>query len=151
MQEDPIATIDDAGDPFAALVRAVEACVAADPLALTDGEVIDAVLGLAGVVGRVDAVLGSHLGGAAGAVVAHPGSGPVGGVVVGGAVGAGTRSGQAQLVNVGRQLPACPLVDEAVGSAVLGTAKVELLLRARDGLEELFAEHESGLIARWRR
>lgn len=146
MQDNPPSANDDAGGPFAALTRAVEACVAADPMALTDGEVIDAVLGLAGLVGRVDAVLArtsavlrarslhtlerarsaeSWLAGHS--ELAH---------------------GRAKaLVNVGRQLPACPLVDEAVGSGVLGTAKVELLLRARDGLEELFAEHESGLIA----
>lgn len=146
MENEAAVAIDGGGDPFAVLARAVERCLAADPLALTDGEVIDAVLGLASVSGRVDAVLAR-----------------VGAVLRARSLHSLDRARSAEswlagrselphgrarsVVTVGRQLPACPLVDAAYGSAVLGTAKVELLLRARDGLEALFGEHEAGLIA----
>ena len=146
MQEGPFTEFDDAGDPFVVLARAVEGCVAVDPSALSDGEVIDAVLGLAGVVGRVEAVL-ARVAAAVRARSLHS--------LDRARSAESWLAGRSELahglarslVTVGRQLPACPLVDQSFGSGVLGTAKVELLLRARDGLEELFAEHESGLVA----
>ncbi len=124
---------------------AVATCASVDPVELTDGEVLDAVLGLSVVLGRVESCLARatdsfrnrslHTLDAARSVE--------------GWLAARTQlsHGRAKgLVGAGRLLPSCPHVDAAFAAGSLGSAKVELLLGARDRVEDLFAEHEAELV-----
>ncbi len=112
---------------------------------LTDGEVVDALVGVAELAGRVDAVLAR--------LTDSFDTRGLG--VIDGARSTATwlanrtelaRPHAHALVGAGRVLRACPVVDEAASSGRLGTAKVRLLAEAWRGVEELFAEHESELV-----
>lgn len=138
---------DGPSSPFEALAAAVGACTAVQPVELTDGEVTEAALGLAQLIGQAEACL-ARCAGVVRSRALH---------TVEGARSAeswlAARSelphGRAKaLVSAGRQLTACPHVEQAYLSGALGTAKVELLLAARDQVEDLFAEHEAELVER---
>ena len=51
------------------------------------------------------------------------------------------------VVREARALRSCPATRAAFAAARLGLAKVRLLLKARDRVEELFSEHETDLVA----
>lgn len=138
-------TIEGGRDPFGALADAVASCTVVDVVGLTDGEVLDAVLGLAVVVGQVEACLAR--------VSASVRSRSLHSLERARSVESWLAAhselshGRAKaLAGIGRQLPACPHVEAAYGSGTLGTAKVELLVGVRDGVEVLFAEHEEVLV-----
>ncbi len=138
-------TTDGDRDPFAALSAAAEACVALDVTGLSDGEVLDAVYALGAVLGRVEACVAS-VAAAARARSLHR-LDRARSIESWLAARTELAHGRAKaLVGIGRQLPVCPHVDSAYRGAVLGTAKVELLVAARDQVEDLFAEHEADLV-----
>lgn len=140
------ASTTDAGrDRFAALSAAASACAAVEVVDLTDGEVLHAVLGLAVAVGQVEACLAR-----ASASVRSRSLHTLDRARSAESWLAGRTElshGRAKaLVGIGRQLPACAHVEAAYASGRLGTAKVELLVGARDRVEGLFAEHEAELV-----
>jgi len=129
-----------------AVIDAVEALVVADAAAAPDEDLVDDLIGLAGVSGLVDVALARRLS-------------------VFGARGLHAREGATnahawlevrselasdrlyRLHRSGSDLVACPHVLGAYESGTLGSAKVEMLLRARAGFVELFAEDEADLVA----
>jgi len=112
---------------------------------LTDGEVQDALLGVAELSGRLDALL---------ARLADSFDSRGLAAVDGARSAAGWLAARSELsrpvagalVSTGRALRACAAVDAAAASGRLGSAKVRLLVEARRGVEDLFAEHESELV-----
>lgn len=118
----------------------------ADPNDLTAGERMDALRALVALSGQVDAALGRHAAG----FDAHLDY-----------AGDGARSTSAWLasrteipsepagvrVKRGKALRSCPIVEDAYRCGVIGTAKVDLALVARKGVEALFAEQEQVVVA----
>ena len=120
--------------------------LSADLGTLTDPERTDAVLALAKLAGQAEAALLAVVADWDGRTVWIGDGAPT----AGSWLAARTEFGRQQataLVHLARGLRACPHVADAFAEGVLGKAKVSMLLRARTGVEEVFAEHEQALVA----
>ncbi len=115
------------------------------PAELTDGEVTDGLLDLVELSGQVHAALARFTASFdARSLAAVDGARSVAGWVA--ARSELSRPAAVGALMCGRALRLCPAVDAAATSGRLGVAKVRLLLDARDGLEDLFAQHETQLV-----
>ncbi len=118
----------------------------ATPAELTDGEVIDGLLGLVELSGRVQAAVARF----AASFDARSLAAADGARSAAGWLAARTelaRPAAAGAVACGRGLRHCPVVDAAAGDGRLGAAKVRALLDVREGLEADFARDEAELVA----
>ena len=116
-----------------------------DPADLTDGERTDAVLALAKLSGQMDAVFARYVGDWDGRTV-WAGDGARSAVAWLSARTELARQNVTATVNLARTLRACPIVEAAYRNGTLGRAKVTMLAKARDGLEQLFAAQEADLV-----
>lgn len=116
-----------------------------DPMALGVGALGDAVRALTTLAGQVDAALCRCVD----AFEQRGACGFDGAASTASWMAARTefsKAAAADLVKRGSVLRACPLTMEAYRAGVLGTAKVRLLVKARDEVEDQYAEHEAELI-----
>lgn len=132
-------------EQVAADLKLFSEIAAADPTTLTDGEVADAALAMARLSGRVDAAF-TTLVGAMDRRLLHTADGARS---VPAWMAARTELPAKQVNAVAgraRCLRTCPHVDSAYRDGRLGTAKVRLLLAAREQVESIFAAEEEALV-----
>jgi hypothetical protein len=124
----------------------VLALVGAAPVEMTDGEVTDGLLELITLAGQVQAAVARFADSFDSRCLAtvDGARSTAGWVAARTELGRPTVSGA---VATGRGLRHCPVVDEAAARGRLGSAKVRLLLDAREGVEDLFRDHEAHLVA----
>ena len=133
-------------DPLVGSVGALLGLCSGGVAELTDGEVVDAVVELAELSGRVTAAL-ARFTASFDSRALHTVDGAR---TVGSWMAARTelaRPVASVAVAVGRGLRHTPHVDAAAAEGRLGAAKVRMLVDARDRVEALFAEHEERLVA----
>lgn len=119
--------------------------IEADPTTLTDSEVADATLAMARLSGRIDASFTGMVG-AMDRRLLHTADGARS---VSAWVAARSELPSKQVNAVAdraRCLRTCPHVDAAYRDGRIGTAKVRLLLAAREQVEAMFADHEQLLV-----
>ncbi len=119
--------------------------LAADPASLTAGERVDSVLALAKLRGQVDAARTRSVA----AFDANVDFAADGARSTPSRIAARTELSRPEAKSFwlqARDLRSYPVVDEAYGYGVVGSAKVRALLRATDGLATQFAEQETDLV-----
>ena len=129
----------------AELMASLAPLIDSQPGDLPDGTVIDGLVGLIDLAGRVDAAVARF----AGAFDARALGAIDGARTTGSWLAARTelsRQVAGGAVRTGRRLLSCPHVDAAARAGRLGHAKVAKLLAARVDVEDLFAEHEHALV-----
>ena len=117
----------------------------ADSSSWTDGEFADAVVALDRLRSEVDAAYAvAAARWDANAVWAADGAQSGAGWL--NSHGETTKIGARVLLKRGRTLRYCPAVTAAYRQGLIGTAKVDLMFKARKGCEDLFGEHETDLV-----
>ncbi|MEO6988016.1 MAG: DUF222 domain-containing protein [Aquihabitans sp.] len=119
--------------------------LAADPANLTVGERVDSVLALAKLRGQVEAALTRSVG----AFDVNVDYAADGSRSTASWIAARTELSHSEAKSFwqqARDLRSCPIVGEAYGSGVLGSAKVRALCRAKEGVGTLFAEQEADVV-----
>lgn len=112
---------------------------------LTDGEVVDALVGVVELSGRLDSLVARLAASfdTRGLAMTDGARSTAGWLAARSELSRPVAGG---LVATGRALRACPVVDAAAACGRLGSAKVRLLVEARKGVEDLFGEHEADLV-----
>ena len=130
-----------------ALRELAERIEAGDPADLPDGAKTDLVLAAVSLSGRVDALVTRAVGVFdANTIWAADGARSCGGWLA--ARSELSRSRAGGITASARDLRACPTVEAAYAVGALGTAKVRMLLNARQAWPDLFAEAEADLVER---
>jgi hypothetical protein len=141
----PVGGADDGDDAVACPVTELADLLTRDPGELTDEELAQATVGLARWSQRLDAACGAH----AVALERRAVHARDGAVSVPAWLAARTQVSKSRCrgwLSTARDLRECPLVTAAYRDGRLGTAVVESLMRARDGLEVRFAADEAVLV-----
>lgn len=129
----------------ASMLDVVTELLTVEPGELTDGELADGLLALNRLRSMVEASA-SALGAVFDGRTIWAGDGARSGGAWLAARSEWSRHEGNRLLATGRELQRCPHVAAAYRSGLIGPAKVELLLKAREGFEELFAEQERELV-----